>query len=168
MSTIFNSGLELLPLRTFARCFFLQRGQLFSGFRRSALTHEVAKRKDERIGNRVDATGALLAPGDETTFEQQIQMLGDVWLIGFKILYQLGNCLFRFGKRLEDSEPKRLAKIAKAPRNQFQRPARKGDFTHGNRVSLYAHIVDTVPGAVFGRFQVGEINLQETRRKERR
>jgi hypothetical protein len=69
-------------------------------------------------------------------------MLGHVRLISFKVFHQFRNGLLRFGKRLENSEPKRLAEVAKASRNQFQRRAGKCHLAHSPRISLYGHVVD--------------------------
>ena len=136
-------GKVLSAGRTPAARLALQNGQLFLRLRGRALADEIAEGKYERVRNRVNTAGALLATRNQAPMQQKIQVFGDVRLIGFKILYQFGNSLFRPGQGLEDPQPERLAQVTEALRDQFERSAGEGDLTHALRISLYAHIVLT-------------------------
>lgn len=97
----------------------LQNGKLFFGSGHSTLTYEITERKDQWVGDGIDAAGALFPTRDQATLQQQVQVLGDIRLIRVEIFYQFADSLLRPGKRLEQAKSKRLAKVTEPARNQF-------------------------------------------------
>lgn len=107
-------GCATAALAGFKGCEFALRS------RHHAFANEVAQVEDQRISNRIDAGGSLFPARDQTTFQQKVEVLGNVGLIRFEVGNQFRHGLFGLRQRLQDAEPKRLAQIAKAPGHQFQ------------------------------------------------
>jgi hypothetical protein len=107
-----------------------QHGQVLLRLCGRTAANKIAKCEDERVGDRVDAAGALLPAFYQATFKQEIQVLGYVWLISFEIFDQIGDGLFRSRQRLQNAKPEGLAKIPKASSHQFQCLARECDLAH--------------------------------------
>ncbi len=107
-----------------------QLGQvLFCPCSRTA-ADKIAQCKDERVGDRVDAAGALLPAFYQAAFKQKIQVLGYVRLICFEIFDQIGHGLLRSRERLQNAKTEGLAKVPKASSHQFQCLPRECDLAH--------------------------------------
>jgi len=135
-----KSGSWLRAGRPATATFALQNREIFFRLRRGALAHQVAEREDERVRNRVDVAGSHLSSGHQAAFQQKVQVLRDVRLIGIEIFHQLRNGLLGSGQRLKNPQAKWFAKITKASRDQFKRSAGEGNLAHDCRISLHAHI----------------------------
>lgn len=108
----------------------LEFGQFFLRLCCCAFAYQIAEGEDQRIRDGVDAACALLPAAHETSFEKQVQVFGDIWLIRLQILDQLCYRLFGFGQRLQDSQAEGLSKIPEASRHHFKSLAGKCQLAH--------------------------------------